>query len=129
MRKKAARPKMRAKKKNRSRHPDLFNEKKTRKVEQFPFFIYVLRGSRSTTILTSVFPEVDGEFSEFSFFDERRNPTAISQIAASSHILLLRKYSTYAPRLPTPNANCEFRVAMAPTPGRGKKNLIAGRPV
>ena len=127
MRKKAARPKMRAKK-NRSRPPDLFNEKKTRKVEQIPFFIYVLRGSRLTAILTSVFPEVAGVFSEFSFFDERRNPTAISQIAASSHILLLRKYSTCAPRLPTPNANCEFRVAMAPTPGRGKKNLIAGRP-
>ena len=78
--------------------------KKTRKVEQFPFFIYVLRGSRFTTILTSAFPEVDGVFCEFSYFDERRNPTAISQIAASSHILLLRKYSTCAPRLPTPNA-------------------------
>ena len=57
--------------------------KKTRKVEQFPFFIYVLRGSRFTTILTSAFPEVDGVFCEFSYFDERRNPTAISQFAYS----------------------------------------------
>ena len=72
--------------KKKSRPSDPFNNKKTHKVEQVSFFIYVLRGSRFTTILPSAFPGVDeifalmeylcvdgtfGIFREFSYFPDQ----------------------------------------------------------